>query len=136
MGSAAQIKAMKQVAGTIKLDLAQYREMEAFAQFGSDLDAATQKLLSRGQRLTELLKQNQFSPLSVEEQVIVIFAGVKGYLDKVETAQVKDFENALLTYVREKQSKLLAQVKKDGKITDKTEAEIVNAIENVIKTFV
>src|ERR1700761_9353766 len=96
VGSAAQIKAMKQVAGSIKLELAQYREMEAFAQFGSDLDPATQKLLARGQRLTELLKQPQYSPLSTAEQVCVIFAGVKGYLDKIATKEVGKFEAALL----------------------------------------
>ncbi|MEM7617636.1 MAG: F0F1 ATP synthase subunit alpha, partial [Pseudomonadota bacterium] len=90
VGSAAQIKAMKQVAGTIKLDLAQYREMEAFAQFGSDLDVATQKLLTRGQRLTELLKQPQYSPLLVEEQIVVIYAGVKGYIDNIPTAKITE----------------------------------------------
>src|SRR6201996_7121286 len=95
VGSAAQIKAMKQVAGTIKLELAQYREMEAFAQFGSDLDPATQKLLARGQRLTELLKQPQYSPLSTSEQVCVIYAGVKGYLDKISAKEVGKFEQAL-----------------------------------------
>ena len=100
VGSAAQIKAMKQVAGTIKGELAQYREMAAFAQFGSDLDAATQRLLNRGARLTELLKQPQFSPLKVEEQVAVIFAGVNGYLDKLPVNKVGEFEQGFLALLR------------------------------------
>ena len=100
VGSSAQVKAMKQVAGSIKGELAQYREMAAFAQFGSDLDAATQRLLARGERLTELLKQPQFSPLQVEEQVVVIFAGTKGYLDKIPTAAVGRFEAEFLRHMR------------------------------------
>ena len=101
VGSSAQIKAMKQVAGSIKLELAQYREMAAFAQFGSDLDAATQQLLARGARLTELLKQGQYEPLSVEEQVVVIYAGVKGYLDNIEISDIAKFETTLLSSLRE-----------------------------------
>src|SRR5690606_23590930 len=101
VGSAAQIKAMKKVAGTIKLELAQFREMEAFAQFASDLDASTQRLLQRGERLTELLKQPQYRPLPVEEQVCVIYAGVRGYLDKLPVSQVGDFERKLLVSLRE-----------------------------------
>ena len=93
VGSAAQIKAMKQVAGSIKLELAQYREMAAFAQFGSDLDASTQQLLNRGSKLTELLKQGQYSPLKVEEQVVSIFCGVKGYLDNIELSKIKNLES-------------------------------------------
>eukprot|EP00657_Telonema_sp_P-1_P009096 TRINITY_DN325_c0_g1_i2.p1 TRINITY_DN325_c0_g1~~TRINITY_DN325_c0_g1_i2.p1 ORF type:complete len:267 (+),score=75.69 TRINITY_DN325_c0_g1_i2:188-988(+) len=112
VGSAAQIKAMKQVAGSIKLELAQYREMEAFAQFGSDLDAATQKLLNRGARLTELLKQGQYSPLPVEEQVVSIFAGVKGYLDKIATKDVTRFEEQFLGEVRAKHADVLATIRK------------------------
>src|SRR6188474_1236801 len=104
VGSAAQTKAMKKVAGTMKLELAQYREMAAFAQFGSDLDATTQRLLNRGARLTELLKQPQFSPLKMEEQVAVIYAGVNGYLDKLEVSQVRKFENGLLSLLRSKGS--------------------------------
>ena len=100
VGSAAQVKAMKQVAGKIKGELAQYREMAAFAQFGSDLDATTQRLLNRGARLTELLKQPQFSPLKVEEQVVVIYAGVNGYLDPIPVADVSRFEAELLRYMR------------------------------------
>lgn len=135
VGSSAQIKAMKQVAGTIKLDLAQYREMEAFAQFGSDLDSATQKLLARGQRLTELLKQAQLSPLAIAEQVIVIYSGVKGYLDEVEVSNIKLFEASLLSFLRSKKSALLDQISKDGKITDKTEEQIKDCIEEVVKTY-
>ena len=111
VGSAAQIKAMKQVAGTIKGELAQYREMAAFAQFGSDLDAATQRLLNRGARLTELLKQPQFSPLRVEEQVAVIFAGVSGYLDKLPVNKVSDFERGFLSLLRADHAALLADIR-------------------------
>ena len=100
VGSAAQVKAMKQVAGKIKGELAQYREMAAFAQFGSDLDATTQRLLNRGARLTELLKQPQFSPMEVEEQVVVIYAGVNGYLDPIPVSAVRRFEDELLRYMR------------------------------------
>ena len=134
VGSAAQIKAMKQVAGTIKLDLAQYREMEAFAQFGSDLDAATQKLLARGQRLTELLKQAQYSPLQTEEEVLVIYAGVKGYLDKLPVAKIGEFEKALLLQARTEKN-LLATIAKEQKLTDDSEAKIKAMIEEVIKRF-
>ena len=110
VGSAAQIKAMKQVAGTIKLDLAQYREMAAFAQFASDMDASTRQLLSRGERLTELLKQSQYSPMEVEEQVAVIFAGVKGYLDQIPTQKIGEFEQALLQKLNTKGSKVLDSI--------------------------
>jgi F-type H+-transporting ATPase subunit alpha len=131
VGSSAQVKAMKQVAGTIKLDLAQFREMEAFAQFGSDLDAATQKLLARGQRLTELLKQPQYAPLQMEEQVCVIYAGVKGYLDDVPTSQVGKFEAELLRDLRGRESALLATIKKEEKLTDDTEAKLKEVIQSV-----
>merc|ERR1712028_192382 len=100
VGSAAQLKAMKQVAGTMKLDLAQYREVAAFAQFGSDMDAATQQLLNRGVRLTELLKQGQYVPMSVEDQVACIFCGVRGHLDKIAPADVTDFEQKFLAHIR------------------------------------
>jgi F-type H+-transporting ATPase subunit alpha len=136
VGSAAQIKAMKQVAGTIKLELAQFREMEAFAQFGSDLDAATQKLIARGQRLTELLKQPQYSPLSTPEQVCVIFAGVKGYLDKIDTKKVGAFEEALLTALRTTHKDLLEEIAKAGSVTDVIEAKIRGLIEQTLKQFV
>ncbi len=135
VGSSAQIKAMKQVAGSIKGELAQYREMAAFAQFGSDLDAATQRLLNRGARLTELLKQPQFSPLKTEEQVAVIFAGVKGYLDNLEISQVGPFEQGLLTSLRGEHEALLDQIRKDEKLTDDTEGKLKEAIEAFAKGF-
>jgi F-type H+/Na+-transporting ATPase subunit alpha len=116
VGSAAQIKAMKQVAGSIKLELAQYREMEAFAQFASDLDASTQKLLARGARLTQLLKQPQYSPLSVEEQVVVIYAGTKGYLDTVAVNDVSKFEHMMLETLRATGKDILEGIRKDQKI--------------------
>jgi F-type H+-transporting ATPase subunit alpha len=113
VGSAAQIKAMKQVAGTIKLELAQYREMEAFAQFASDLDASTQKLLARGARLTQLLKQPQYSPMPVEEQVFVIFAGTRGFLDTVPTDKVSQYEALLLEHVRASGSDILKRIREE-----------------------
>ena len=116
VGSAAQIKAMKQVAGSIKLELAQFREMEAFSQFASDLDASTQKLLARGARLTQLLKQPQYSPLAVEEQVVVIYAGTKGYLDNVAVGEVSKFENMLLDALRTTGKDILDGIRKDQKI--------------------
>ena len=130
VGSSAQVKAMKQVAGTIKLDLAQFREMEAFAQFGSDLDASTQKLLARGSRLTELLKQAQYSPLQMEEQVCVIYAGVKGYLDDIALNKVGAFEADLLRDLRSHKV-LLETIKKEEKLTDASEADLKKAIETV-----
>ena len=130
VGSAAQVKAMKQVAGTIKLDLAQFREMEAFAQFGSDLDAATQKLLARGARLTELLKQAQYSPLQMEEQVCVIYAGVKGFLDEVPLNKIGTFEAELLRFLRSGKT-LLETIKKEEKLSDASEATLKEAIDTV-----
>jgi F-type H+-transporting ATPase subunit alpha len=124
VGSSAQIKAMKQVAGSIKLELAQYREMAAFAQFGSDLDAATQRLLNRGARLTELLKQPQFSPLTIEEQVVSIYAGVRGYLDKLAVGDVGRFEQTLLRSMRSKNSDVLAEIRNSKQITSDTEARL------------
>ncbi len=135
VGSAAQIKAMKQVAGSIKLDLAQFREMEAFAQFGSDLDPATQKLLSRGQRLTELLKQPQYSPLSTAEQVCVIYAGVKGYLDKLAVKDVGAFEQALLSELRSSQKEIIDEIAAKSVLTDTAEAKLKVVIENLTKRF-
>ncbi|WP_262690674.1 F0F1 ATP synthase subunit alpha [Kordiimonas aestuarii] len=135
VGSAAQIKAMKQVAGSIKLELAQYREMEAFAQFGSDLDAATQKLLNRGARLTELLKQGQYSPLPVEEQVVSIFAGVKGYLDKIATTDVTRFEEQFLAEVRAKHADVLATIRKEGKLSDDTISKLKSILDAFAKSF-
>src|SRR5438132_2156429 len=122
VGSAAQIKAMKQVAGSIKLELAQYREMAAFAQFGSDLDAATQRLLNRGARLTELLKQPQYTPLTVEEQVVSIFAGVRGYLDKLALGDVGRFEQHLLRSMRARNADVLAEIRNSKQITPETES--------------
>jgi F-type H+-transporting ATPase subunit alpha len=136
VGSAAQVKAMKQVAGSIKLDLAQYREMEAFSQFGSDLDSATKKLLARGERLTEVLKQPQFSPLKMEEQVIVIYAGVRGYLDKIETKEVKSFETELLQTLRLQHQELLKTLREEKQITSETEGQIKNLIERVLTNYV
>ncbi|MCH7806368.1 MAG: F0F1 ATP synthase subunit alpha [Proteobacteria bacterium] len=135
VGSAAQTKAMKQVAGTIKLELAQYREMAAFAQFGSDLDATTQKLLKRGERLTELLKQGQYSPMLMEEQVVSIFAGVKGYLDKVKVADITRFEEAFLTEMRNKHKDVLMSIRDEQNISEKTEKKLRGILEKFSKAF-
>jgi len=135
VGSAAQIKAMKQVAGSIKLELAQYREMAAFAQFGSDLDATTQRFLNRGARLTELLKQPQFSPLKMEEQVCVIYAGVNGYLDPLPVARVKAFEEGLLSLLRGQQGELLKAIRDSGDLNDATAAKLKGVVEAYAKTF-
>jgi F-type H+-transporting ATPase subunit alpha len=136
VGSAAQTKAMKKVAGKIKGELAQYREMAAFAQFGSDLDATTQRLLARGSRLTELLKQSQFSPLKMEEQVVVIYAGVNGYLDKFEVSRVRAFENGLLTLMRSKHAGLLDSIRKSNDLSDADGAKLKDAVDDYAKTFV
>ncbi len=135
VGSSAQIKAMKQVAGSIKGELAQYREMAAFAQFGSDLDAATQRLLNRGARLTELLKQPQFSPLKVEEQVAVLFAGVNGYLDDLEVSQVGNFEEGLLASLRSDHQELLDSIATKKALDDDLEAKLKAAIDAFAKGF-
>jgi len=135
VGSAAQIKAMKQVAGSIKGELAQYREMAAFAQFGSDLDAATQRLLNRGARLTELLKQPQFSPLKTEEQVVVLFAGTQGYLDNLEVSQVGDFEEGLLVSMRSDHQDLLDAIATKKALDDDLEARMKAAIDAFAKGF-
>lgn len=135
VGSAAQTKAMKQVAGKMKGELAQYREMAAFAQFGSDLDAATQRLLARGERLTELLKQAQFSPLSMEEQVCVIFAGTRGYLDKIATRDIGRFETELLQHLHADKAKLLDAIRSEQKLSDASEAELVKTLEAFLARF-
>jgi F-type H+-transporting ATPase subunit alpha len=135
VGGNAQIKAMKQVAGSLKGELSQYREMAAFAQFGSDLDAATQRLLNRGARLTELLKQPQFSPLKPEEEVAVIFAGGQGYLDDLPVNKVGAFERGLLGALRGKQADLLAQIAKEKALSDDLRAKLKAAIEDFKKTF-
>lgn len=125
VGSAAQIKAMKQVAGSLKLELAQYREVAAFAQFGSDLDASTQHLLNRGEKLTELLKQKQYVPMEAEHQVCVIFAGVKGFLDKIQTSEIAKFEKMFLETLLSKHGHIIDSIKAEGgKIVEKTEAEL------------
>ncbi len=135
VGSAAQIKAMKQVAGTIKLDLAQYREMEAFAQFASDLDASTQQLLARGARLTLLLKQPQYSPLAVEDQVVVLFAGTRGYLDGVELDQVEAYEHRLLETMRSSGADILKKIAQEQKISEDIEGELKTFLEDFTKSF-
>ena len=135
VGSAAQTKAMKKVAGRIKGELAQYREMAAFAQFGSDLDATTQRMLARGSRLTELLKQPQFSPLKMEEQVCVIYAGVNGYLDKFEVSRVRAFEQGLLTLMRTKNADLLDSIRKSGDLSDADAAKLQGVVDGYAKTF-
>ena len=135
VGSAAQIKAMKQVAGSIKLELAQYREMAAFAQFASDLDPATQRLLNRGARLTELLKQPQFSPLSTEEEVISIYTGVKGYLDKLAVNDIGRFEQGLLSNIKTAHPEILKAIATDKALKPETEDKLKAAIEAFLKTF-
>ena len=135
VGSSAQVKAMKQVAGKIKGELAQYREMAAFAQFGSDLDVTTQRLLNRGERLTELLKQGQFSPLKVEEQVVVIYAGVNGHLDCIPTADVGRYEEQLLRTVRDKNADLLDTIRQGLALSDATEASRKEVVESFTKAF-
>jgi len=135
VGSAAQIKAMKQVAGSIKLELAQYREMAAFAQFASDMDASTRQLLERGARLTELLKQPQYSPMLIEEQVAVIFSGVKGYLDNIAIADIGRFEAGLLDTLRGSGNDILAAIRDDKAISEKTEEKLHSAIGVYAKSF-
>src|ERR1700724_845193 len=135
VGSAAQIRAMKQVAGTIKLELAQYREMASFAQFASDLDAATQRLLARGSRLTEMLKQAQFSPVPVEEQVVAIFAGTRGYLDRVDVADVTRFEQLMLLELRAKRPELIEALKNEREISDTTDKGLAAFCEDFARTF-
>ena len=135
VGSAAQIKAMKQVAGRIKLELAQYREMAAFSQFASDLDAATQRLLARGARLTEVLKQPQYQPMPVEEQVISIYAGVRGYLDRIKVEDVTRFEQGLLLEIRDKGKDILAAIREKREITDETEGKLKAFVDNYAKSF-
>ncbi len=135
VGSAAQIKAMKQVAGKIKLELAQYREMAAFAQFSSDLDASTQALLARGARLTELLKQPQFKPVPVEEQVIAIFAGTRGYLDTLPVNKVGEFESRLLGELKSSQPDIINSIRADREIKKETEAKLVSFLDSFAKSF-
>jgi F-type H+-transporting ATPase subunit alpha len=135
VGSSAQTKAMKKVAGKIKGELAQYREMAAFAQFGSDLDASTQRLLNRGSRLTELLKQPQFSPLKMEEQVCVIWAGTNGYLDALPLQKVRAFEDGLLSTLRGKNVDILNAIRDSRDLGDDTAAKLKSVVENFAKRF-
>ena len=133
VGSAAQTKAMKKVSGSIKLELAQYREMAAFAQFGSDLDVSTQNLLNRGSKLTELLKQDQYSPMTVAEQVISVFAGVKGYLDDLELNQIKDFERDFFAKISTSNSELIKKINSSGVLDEDAEKIITDSIEEFKK---
>ena len=135
VGSAAQTKAMKKVAGSIKLELAQYREMAAFAQFGSDLDASTQRLLNRGSKLTELLKQKQYSPMSVAEQVISVFCGVKGYLDDIDLKNISEFENKILSKSNSENPEIFDAINKSGKLEEETEKTLIKLIEELKKNF-
>merc|ERR1712042_3456 len=135
VGSAAQIKAMKQVSGTMKLDLAQYREVAAFAQFGSDLDAATQSLLNRGQRLTELLKQGQYVPMDIAEQVATVYAGVRGHLDKLDVTKVTAFEAGFVEHIRTAHQELLGKITEDGKLTEETEATLKELVIAFVANF-
>ncbi|HKK30987.1 MAG TPA: F0F1 ATP synthase subunit alpha [Alphaproteobacteria bacterium] len=135
VGSAAQTKAMKKVAGTIKLELAQFREMEAFAQFASDLDAATQRLLARGARLTEVLKQGQYEPLSVGEQVASIYAGVRGYLDRIPVGDVVRYEEQMLASLRESGREVLDTINDTGELSDDTDKKLGEFLENFTKSF-
>ena len=135
VGSAAQIKAMKQVSGSIKLDLAQFREMEAFSQFASDLDQSTKDLLERGRRLTEILKQPQYKPLKVEQQVLIIFAGVKGYLDKISVNDVTKFESFLLEQMQDKGKNIVSKIEKEQSLSKELEGEINVFLEKVVEDF-
>jgi F-type H+-transporting ATPase subunit alpha len=135
VGSAAQVKAMKQVAGTMKLDLAQYREMAAFSQFSSDLDISTKKLLNRGARLTEMLKQPVYSPLPMEEEVVVLFAGSRGFLDDLELSEVKEFENFLLNNFRKHHVDYLKEIRIEKVISEELEAKLKTCIQKYIEEF-
>ena len=135
VGSAAQTKSMKQVAGTMKLDLAQYREVAAFAQFGSDLDTATQNLLNRGMRLTELLKQGQYNPMDIAEQVAVIYSGVRGHLDKLDPSRVTDFEVAFLQHIRNTQQNLLEEIRTKGEISKENEEKLRAVVIAFVQSF-
>ena len=135
VGGNAQIKAMKSVAGTLRLDLAQYRELEAFAKFGSDLDKATLAQLTRGERMVEILKQNQYVPMDVEKQIAIIFAASKGHLDDLEANQVSEFESGLLDYLDANASDCFESIVKEGTISEKTEIKLNDAISNYKASF-
>lgn len=135
VGSAAQTKSMKQVAGSMKLELAQYREVAAFAQFGSDLDASTQQLLNRGVRLTELLKQGQYVPMAIEEQVTVIYAGVKGYLDKIDPSKITKFEKEFLIHIRANEQELLKVIREEGQLSPATDEKLKTLVTSFLAGF-
>jgi len=135
VGSAAQLKAMKQVAGSLKLFLAQYREVAAFAQFGSDLDAATKQTLSRGERLTELLKQKQFSPMAVNEMVPLIYAGVNGHLDPIPVNKILEWEADFLAHLKSDQPELLARIDKEGQLSKDLEQQLKEVVISFTKSF-
>jgi F-type H+-transporting ATPase subunit alpha len=135
VGSSAQTKAMKKVSGSMKLELAQYREMAAFAQFGSDLDASTQKLLNRGSKLTELLKQKQYSPMTVAEQVISVFCGVRGYLDDVQNKDIANFESKIIEKCKSEKPEIVESISSSGKLEEDTEKLLVEVITNLKKNF-
>ena len=135
VGSAAQTKAMKKVSGSMKLELAQYREMAAFAQFGSDLDASTQQLLNRGSKLTELLKQKQYSPMTVAEQVISVFCGVKGYLDDIDLKNIAEFENKIIERCKSDKPEIIESILGSGKLEEESEKNLIDVIKNLKKTI-
>jgi F-type H+-transporting ATPase subunit alpha len=135
VGSAAQIKAIKKVSGSMKLELAQFREMEAFAQFGSDLDASTQKLIKHGQKLTELLKQPQYAPFVVEEQVVSLYAGVNGYLEKIDASKVRQFESRLIEEIKLKGESILTSIREEKQINKETEEKLKNYLTNFVEEF-
>ena len=135
VGSSAQTKAMKKVSGSMKLELAQYREMAAFAQFGSDLDASTQQLLNRGSKLTELLKQKQYTPMTVAEQVISVFCGVKGYLDDIDLKDVEDFENKIIERCKSDKPEIIQSIINSGKLEEEIEKNLIDVISNLKKNF-
>ena len=135
VGSAAQTKAMKKIAGPVKLELAQYREMAAFAQFASDLDASTKQLLDRGARLVEILKQGQYSPLTVSEQVVSIYAGVRGYLDKVAVGDVVKFETEVLNEIRNKHSNLLDEIANEKELSKENDDKLKSILDDLVGKF-
>jgi F-type H+/Na+-transporting ATPase subunit alpha len=135
VGSSAQIKAMKDVAGTLRLDLNQYRELASFAQFGSDLDKATQQTLSRGEHLTAILKQGELDPMPVEEQVVVLYAASNGYLDEIETGSVTDWERQFRDFMRDSHGDLLDSIREEQKLSDENEEKLEEAIENFNENY-
>ena len=135
VGGAAQVRAMRQVAGTLRIDLAQFRDLEAFAQFGSDLDKATQNQLNRGRRLVELLKQSQYEPLSVEHQVLILFAGARGYLDSVAVTDMADYEKQLFEFIEVRHAGIMQTLNEQKKMDDQLETDIANAVKEFTEQF-